>query len=92
MYCKKVHHISQTLKNLFNAGTCTAVCGVLVMALPIPIIVNKFAATYDEQRKKEKHLRQKEEREKAIKKEKELDQQDLIIKDARSESVTPIGT
>ena len=80
MYCKKVHHLSQTLKNLFNAGTCTAVCGVLVMALPIPIIVKNFGKIYEDQQKKDKQLKRKEEREKAMKMEKEFAQQSFISK------------
>ena len=32
-------------------GSFTAVCGVLVMALPIPIVVDNFADYYQEQKK-----------------------------------------
>ena len=34
-------------------GSITAVCGVLVMALPIPIVVDNFADYYSEQKKLE---------------------------------------
>ena len=34
-------------------GSFTAVCGVLVMALPIPIVVDNFANYYSEQKKLE---------------------------------------
>ena len=34
-------------------GSCCAVCGVLVMALPIPIVVDNFADYYSEQKKLE---------------------------------------
>ena len=33
-------------------GSFTAVCGVLVMALPIPIVVENFGAYYMEQKKR----------------------------------------
>jgi hypothetical protein len=34
-------------------GAMCAVCGVLVMALPIPIVVDNFADYYSEQKKLE---------------------------------------
>merc|ERR1711971_341684 len=43
-------------------GACTAVSGVLVIALPVPIVVNNFAEFYRDTARKEVSLKRREEK------------------------------
>ena len=49
-------------------GSCCAICGVLVIALPIPIIGNNFAAFYKNERRREQLAAKKADLERARRK------------------------
>ena len=72
-------------------GTMCAMSGILVMALPIPIIVNNFAESYNDLVKKEKSIKRKEAQDAAKKREEELAREDMMKADARSKAVTAMG-
>ena len=72
-------------------GTVCAMSGILVMALPIPIIVNNFAESYNDLVKKEKSIKRKEQLDAARKREEELAREDMLKADLRSKAVTAVG-
>ena len=62
----KVHTFSDTVLGKM-VGSFTAVCGVLVMALPIPIVVDNFGDYYAEQKRLEQAELKKEAQEREAK-------------------------
>ena len=62
-------------QTLVLSGACTAVSGVLVIALPVPIVVNNFAQFYQDTKKKEVSLKRREEKLKRLKEEEEARRQ-----------------
>ena len=59
-------------------GACTAISGVLVIALPIPIVVNNFAAFYNGTKKKARQIARRDAKERWLKEEAEERRRFLI--------------